>query len=66
MKEQQISITLPGGHPMRARWLRPDTANPYQAGVIVIHDIFGYTEDIERIGRRLAAGAEPILSTASR
>lgn len=61
MKEQQISITLPGGHPMRARWLRPDTANPYQAGVIVIHDIFGYTEDIERIGRRLAENGYPVL-----
>jgi carboxymethylenebutenolidase len=61
MKEQQISLTLPGGHNMRARWLRPDTANPYQAGVIAIHDIYGYTEDIERIGRRLAENGYPVL-----
>lgn len=61
MKNHEISITLPDGHPMRARWLCPDTVNPYRAGVIAVHDVFGYTDDIERIGQRLADNGYPVL-----
>ncbi|SDW33300.1 dienelactone hydrolase family protein [Marinobacter mobilis] len=61
MIEQQVAIPLPSGHRMRARWLKPETVNPHQAGIIAIHDIFGYTDDIERIGRRLAANGYPVL-----
>lgn len=61
MSNQQVGITLPGGHVMRARWLRPASPQPHQAAVIAIHDIFGYTDDIERIAERLAANGYPVL-----
>ncbi|MDC0661498.1 dienelactone hydrolase family protein [Marinobacter sp. SS21] len=61
MTEQQIAITLPNGHPMRARWLRPDSPNPHQAGIIAVHDIFGYTEDMARIGQRLVKRGYSVL-----
>ncbi|ROT93676.1 dienelactone hydrolase family protein [Marinobacter sp. R17] len=61
MTEQQVAIPLPSGHAMRARWIRPASANPHQAAIIAIHDIFGYTDDIERIGRRLADNGYPVL-----
>lgn len=61
MIEQQVAIPLPSGHRMRARWIRPVSGNPHHAAIIAIHDIFGYTEDIERIGRRLANSGYPVL-----
>ncbi|MGB2336039.1 MAG: dienelactone hydrolase family protein, partial [Alcanivorax sp.] len=61
MTNQPVGITLPDGHVMRARWLRPDSHQPYKAAVIAIHDIFGYTDDIERIAQRLADNGYPVL-----
>ena len=61
MSNQPVGIPIPGGHTMRARWLRPKTANPHKAAVIAIHDIFGYTEDIERIAQRLSDNGYPVL-----
>lgn len=61
MSNQPVGIPIPGGHTMRARWLRPATANPNKAAVIAIHDIFGYTDDIERIAQRLADNGYPVL-----
>ncbi|MDO3720591.1 dienelactone hydrolase family protein [Marinobacter sp. chi1] len=59
--DRQVEIPLPSGHRMRAHWFCPKNANPHQAGIIAIHDIFGYTDDIERIGHRLAANGYPVL-----
>ncbi|QSP94758.1 dienelactone hydrolase family protein [Marinobacter salinisoli] len=59
--DRQVDIPLPSGHRMRAHWYRPKDANPHRAAVIAIHDIFGYTADIERIGRRLADNGYPVL-----
>ncbi|MDX1803511.1 MAG: dienelactone hydrolase family protein [Alcanivorax sp.] len=61
MSNTPLGITLPNGHVMRARWLRPATPNPHQAAIIAIHDIFGYGDDIERIGQRLADNGYPVL-----
>ncbi|EKF75170.1 dienelactone hydrolase family protein [Alcanivorax hongdengensis A-11-3] len=61
MKNEPVEISLPGGHTMRARWIRPATPNPHGAGIIAIHDIFGFTDDIERIGKRLADNGYPVL-----
>lgn len=59
--DTSLRITLPCGHKMRARWVRPEKPNPHKAGVIVIHDIFGYTDDVERIAKRLAENGYPAL-----
>ena len=61
MTNQPVGIPIPGGHTMRARWLRPDNPHPHKAAVIAIHDIFGYTDDIERIAQRLADNGYPVL-----
>ncbi|MCK0152115.1 dienelactone hydrolase family protein [Alcanivorax sp. S6407] len=58
---QPVGITTPDGHLMRARWVRPVTPNPHKAAVIAIHDIFGYSDDIERIAQRLADNGYPVL-----
>ena len=55
-------ITLPDGHRMRALWLRPENPNGLNAAVIVIHDIFGFSDDQARIARRLADNGYPVLA----
>lgn len=61
MSHETLAIRLPSGHAMRARWIRPAGPQPHGAAVIAIHDIFGYTEDIERIAARLADNGYPVL-----
>ncbi|GAA5110315.1 dienelactone hydrolase family protein [Alloalcanivorax gelatiniphagus] len=55
-------VTLPEGHRMRARWYRPARNNGLNAAVIVIHDIFGFTDDQARIAERLADNGYPVLA----
>ncbi|ASK36496.1 dienelactone hydrolase family protein [Alloalcanivorax mobilis] len=62
MNDQEIGITLPSGHVMRARWIVPKTPNGLKAAVIAIHDIFGYGDDIQRIARRLADNGYAVLA----
>ena len=55
-------VTLPDGHRMRARWFLPERPNGLNAAVIVIHDIFGFSDDQARIARRLADNGYPVLA----
>ncbi len=61
-QQQEISITLPGGHAMKAYWVLPERLNGLEAAVIAIHDIFGYSDDIRRIAGRLADNGYPVLA----
>lgn len=60
-KTTEVFIPVSGGRNMRALLIEPDVPNSNKAGVIAIHDIFGYTPDIQRIGERLAAEGYPTL-----
>lgn len=51
---RRLSLPLDNGHHMQAQLFRPATRNAHRAAVIVIHDIFGMTPDVERIATRLA------------
>lgn len=51
---EEVAIPLDDGHGMRARLIRPQRDNGLKAGVIVLHDVFGFTDDVLRIGQRLA------------
>lgn len=62
MKEREVAIVLPNGDVMRAHWALPDQPNGFDAAIIAIHDIFGYSDDIRRIARRLAAAGYPVLA----
>ncbi|AFT71603.1 Dienelactone hydrolase family [Alloalcanivorax dieselolei B5] len=62
MNAEAINLSLPDGHPMRARWIVPDRNNGLGAGIIVIHDIFGFTPDLQRIAERLASAGYPVLA----
>lgn len=62
MNEREVSVALPGGHTMKAHWVRPEQQNHLDAAVIAIHDIFGYSDDIRRIARRLADNGYPVLA----
>lgn len=56
-------IQIPVGHGrMRAQWLLPDKMNTWQAAVIVIHDIFGFTDDVLSISERLARLGYAVLA----
>ena len=61
MSRQQVHIAITEQHQMRATWLQPDSPHPHRAAVIAIHDIFGYSDDIDRIGRRLQEAGYPVL-----
>lgn len=52
ISEQRL-IELEDGHRMRARLLLPRDGS-VRAGVVLLHDVFGFTPDIIRIGERLA------------
>lgn len=60
-KTTEVFIPLTGGGTMRALLIEPEKRNSHKAGVIAIHDIFGYTPDIQRIGERLATEGYPTL-----
>lgn len=62
MKEQAVKVTLPNGDEMEAHWVLPDKPNGLNAAVIAIHDIFGYSDDIKRIARRLAENGYAVLA----
>ncbi|MBF6857749.1 dienelactone hydrolase family protein, partial [Acinetobacter baumannii] len=62
MEQKEVTITLPGGHAMKAHWVLPERPNGLDAAVIAIHDIFGYSDDIRRIARRLADNGYPVLA----
>lgn len=59
--ETEVSIDVGDGQAMRALLLQPQDSNGLNAGVIAIHDIFGFTPDIRRIGLRLAEAGYPTL-----
>ena len=61
IKETSVSIDISSGNSMRALLLEPARPNQLNAGVIAIHDIFGFTPDIRRIGMRLAEAGYPTL-----
>lgn len=61
MSKDTVAISVGPHHTMRARWLQPATPHPHKAGIIAIHDIFGYTDDIRRIAERLQANGYPVL-----
>ncbi len=61
IRETEVSIDVGQGHSMRALLLQPDQPNGLNAGVIAIHDIFGFSPDIRRIGLRLAEAGYPTL-----
>lgn len=54
MKTSKLQVAVDAKHKMEAEWLLPDEPNPWQAAVIALHDVFGMTDDIRRIGKRLA------------
>jgi carboxymethylenebutenolidase len=64
--ETQERVALPDGGAMRARLALPD--GPPPAGgwpaVIAIHDIMGFTPDIQRIARRFADSGYAALAPA--
>jgi carboxymethylenebutenolidase len=62
MKEREVAIELPNGNVMRAHWVLPDQPNGFDAAIIAIHDIFGYSDDIRRIARRLAENGYAVLA----
>lgn len=57
---ERCEVPLDDGHRMRAQLLLPDGARP-RAGVVVLHDLFGFTPDVLRIGERLAAHGHAAL-----
>ena len=59
--ETDVDITLPDGKSMRGTLLEPEQRNEMNAGVVIIHDIFGFTPDIHRIGKRMASAGYPTL-----
>ena len=59
MSAQDTHVTVPNGHRMRARWFLPERPNGLNAAVVVIHDIFGFSDDQARIAQRLADNGYP-------
>jgi carboxymethylenebutenolidase len=53
MKTRDITFPAADGHPMRAAIAIPDDGRAH-AGVMVIHEVFGLTDDIRRITGRFA------------
>ncbi|MGC9152776.1 MAG: dienelactone hydrolase family protein, partial [Vulcanisaeta sp.] len=51
-REEHIKYRVSDGNELTAFQVIPDT--PYKAAVIVIHEIFGITEFIRNVTRRLA------------
>lgn len=49
----EVAIALASGEMCQAKVYRPDGDGPFP-GVIVLHDIMGFTRDLERIARRFA------------
>jgi len=62
MSARDTHVTLPNGHRMRARWFLPERPNGLNAAVVVIHDIFGFSDDQARIAQRLADNGYPVLA----
>ncbi|HCR79363.1 MAG TPA: dienelactone hydrolase family protein, partial [Alcanivorax sp.] len=62
MSAQDTHVTVPNGHRMRARWFLPEQPNGLNAAVVVIHDIFGFSDDQARIAQRLADNGYPVLA----
>ena len=65
-REIDESIAHDGGRPMRALLALPDGAPPENGwpGVVVIHDIFGFSDDVRRIARRFADSGYAALAPA--
>lgn len=61
MSDSEIRIPFAGGRQMRASLLSPSRPNGLDAGVIVIHDVFGFTPDVHRIGERLRDAGYTVL-----
>jgi carboxymethylenebutenolidase len=65
---REIDETIPqeGGAPMRALLALPEGTAPEGGwpGVVVIHDIFGFSEDVRRITRRFADSGYAAIAPA--
>lgn len=53
MNSRQVNVPV-GDNSMQAQWLLPKKMNSWGAAVIVLHDIFGFTDDILTIAERMA------------
>ncbi len=62
MKTTELAIPTTRGRQMEALWIQPDRPNPWQAAVIVLHDVFGFTDDIKRIAKRMASLGYAVLA----
>ncbi len=60
MPSQQVSF-LSGDKPLTAYYTRPEGAGPFP-GVVVIHEIFGLTENIKHIAQRLSSENYAVLA----
>lgn len=60
--QRPVSLPLSNGHAMQAELFLPAEPNGRRAGIIVIHDIFGMTPDVQRIAARLAEAGYPALA----
>lgn len=59
--DRRFTLSLSNGHAMACELFLPRQRNDKQAAIIAIHDIFGLTEDIRRIARRLADAGYPAV-----
>ena len=64
--ETNERVTLANGASMRARLCRPDGGAPARGwpAIVAIHDIMGFTPDIQRIARRFADSGYAALAPA--
>lgn len=62
MKKQMVRVPVDAKRDMQATWFVPDEMNPWGAAVIALHDIFGFTDDIQRIAERLAGLGYAVLA----
>jgi carboxymethylenebutenolidase len=58
---QDVAVSVPDGGSIPASFLRP-ARTPRRAGVLVIHEAFGLTDDIRRIAARFAGAGYPTLA----
>lgn len=61
MNVQPIRLPRAGRPPQRATFVSPRRANEHKTGVILVHDILGFTDDCVRNGRRLAEAGYPTI-----